>query len=247
MSGSLGTPLAIRLFCLLSTVHCLLSTALVGRAAEDAAEPLRKLSEQELDSLLDRLEAKLGRVRSLRANFVQEKHLSIFTDVVKSEGVLLFLRPDSVRFEMTKPYQSVLIAAERSVARYEFLDGHWQKMKSEGVTPVRVVTEQIAMWMAGKFRERKDVYGISATADGMVTITLTPRNEKFRQYVTAIELGLNKEESYFSTVTIREPGGDFTRMLFVNPEHNIDLPKQVFDTAGPAPPPLGPPSSDKRP
>jgi outer membrane lipoprotein-sorting protein len=207
----------------------------------------RALDERELAALLDRLETNLGKVRSLRTRFTQEKHLSIFTDVVRSEGMLLFLRPSAVRFEMTRPFRSVLIATERAAARYEFLDGRWQKMKPGGAAPVRLVTEQIASWLEGKLRERSDTYAISATADGSATITLTPRHKKFREFVTAIELALNKEETYFTSVTIREPGGDFTRMVFVRPEHNVDLPAALFDTAASAPPPLGPvPDGDGR-
>ena len=207
---------------------CLVSVASVAAAPRD-------LSEQELSALLDRLETKLGQIRTLRAGFVQEKHLSIFTDVVKSEGVLLFRRPDAVRFEMTKPFQSVLIAAGKSVARYEFLDGRWQKMKSGETTALRIVTGQIASWLEGKFRQKSDAYAISARADDATTVVLTPRAEKLRQFMTAIELALDKDETHFTSVTIREPGGDFTRMSFPNPKDNIDLPAELFDTAGPAP------------
>jgi outer membrane lipoprotein-sorting protein len=210
-----------------------------GRGGEERPlPPPRTLNAQELAALLDRIEGKLGQVHSLRADFIQEKHLSLFTDVVKSEGVLMFVRPNAVRFETTQPFQSVLIAAEKSVARYEFLDGHWQKMMPGGAAVVRIVTGQIASWLEGKFRAKSDLYEISATDAGGITITLLPRDAKFREFVTAIELALAKEETHFTSVTIREPGGDFTRMLFTHPLHNVELPKQLFDTGGATPPPL---------
>ena len=222
----------------LAMVLALLVATARGREGEAPAEPPRTLNAPELAALLDRVEGKLGQVHSLRADFVQEKHLSLFTDVVTSEGVLLFVRPNAVRFEMTKPFQSVLIAAGKSVARYEFLDGRWQKMMPGGAAVVRIVTQQIASWLEGKFRAKSDLYEISAADAGGITITLLPRDAKFREFVTAIELALAKEETHFTSVTIREPGGDFTRMLFTHPRHNVELPKQLFDTGGATPPPL---------
>ncbi len=218
----------------LSVLLCL--PALEARGAE----PPRKLSEQELTALLDRLEAKLGQVSSLRADFTQKRHLSLFTDVVRSEGALLFARPDAVRFETTRPFQSVLIAAGRSVAKYEFLDGRWQKLKpGGGAAAMRLVTEQIATWLGGKLRCKADAYELSATADAdAVTITLAPRHERLRQFIAAIELTLNRNETHFDVVTVREPGGDLTRMLFKHPKHDVELPKGVFDTTGATPPPL---------
>jgi outer membrane lipoprotein-sorting protein len=217
----------------------LLAALARGREGEAPAAPPRTLNAPELAALLDRVEAKLGQIRSLRADFVQEKHLSLFTDVVASEGVMLFVRPNTVRFEMTKPYQSVLIAAGKSVARYEFLDGRWQKMMPGGAAVVRIVTEQIASWLEGKFRAKSGLYEISAAeAGGIVTLTLLPRDAKFREFVTGIELALAREETHFTSVTIREPGGDFTRMLFAHPRHNVELPQRLFDTGGSAPAPL---------
>ena len=153
--------------------------------------------------------------------------------------MLLFQRPGAVRFEITKPFRSVLIASGKSAAKYEFIDGRWHKMKQGGAAAVRMVTEQIASWLAGRLREKADTYAISATAADAVTITLTPRDKKFREFVTAIELTLSTDETHFTAVVIREPGGDFTRTRYVAPRHNVALPKGLFDTTGPAPQPLG--------
>jgi len=205
-----------------------------------AGEPPATLDAAQLDALLARLEKKLGSVRSLRADFMQEKHLSIFTDVVRSRGVLVFQRPDAVRFEMTEPFESAFIAAGKAVAKYERIDGRWQKMRSAQMTAARMVTEQIAGWLEGRFRDNTDRYAITATPATPPTIVLTPRNRKFREFLARIELALSPDETHFSSVTIHEPGGDFTRMLFQNPRHNLAIPPSVFDTTGAAPSPLPP-------
>ncbi len=229
---------------LLSGLLLVIAAPVFAEDMEKGAAP-RKLNAKELASLLDRLEKKLSKIRTMRADFIQEKHLSIFTDVVKAEGVLLFRKPDTVRFEMTKPFRSVLIAAGKSAAKYEFIDGRWKKLKPEA-SAARMVAEHISLWLEARFREKMDLYDISAVAADTTIITLTPKNKKFRQFITVIELTLHKSEEHFSAVTIREPGGDFTRMLFPDPKHDIDLPGKLFDTTGAAPAPLDSPAEKSR-
>ena len=47
--------------------------------------------------------------RSVYLEFTQERHLKLFTEPLKSEGVMLIERPDQIRWETTAPYQSILL------------------------------------------------------------------------------------------------------------------------------------------
>jgi outer membrane lipoprotein-sorting protein len=206
----------------------------------DAKEP-RQLTPQELDALLGRLEGNLGALRSLRTDFTQEKHLSIFTEAVRSEGVCLFLPPDKVRFEITAPFESVTIARQRSVARYERIEGRWRKLTPGNADLMLAVTGQIATWLRGRFREEDGIYDVQATVGAETTVILLPKNEEFRKRIRAIELGVGADERRITSVVIRERGGDFTRIVFHGERQNLDLPEALFDTDAPAPvsvPPL---------
>lgn len=210
------------------------SAAAKAPPTSPAASP-KTMTEAGRQAFLDRLERDLGAIRTLKAYFDQEKHLSLFTDVVHAEGVCLFVRPDTIRFEITKPFQSVLITREKAVAKYDCIDGRWRKIPLREARILLIVTSQIASWLGGHFRDQSDVYDIAVTADKPHTIILTPRHEEFRKHITAIELGLSEDSARVSTATIREPGGDFTRMTFTREERDIAIPADVFDTAGAAP------------
>ncbi len=193
------------------------------------------LTETELDELLVTLEKELGSIQTLRTDYVQEKHLSIFMNPIMVRGRLFFLRPDNVRLEITEPFHSVLIAQHKSVAKYEFLDDEWKKLSIGIPDAVLMVTGQIATWLQGRFRDKSDIYKISATSDEPTIIILTPRHEKFKEFITAIELELTEEKDRISSVTIRESGDDFTRMTFSNQERDVALPALLFDTTGDVP------------
>ena len=196
---------------------------------------LPKMSDKDLQSLLDRLENTLGKIRTLEARFVQEKKLSIFRDIVKSEGLLVFQRPDRVRFEITEPFQSAIVTNGKSAARYELVDGAWKKLDAVDAEVMAMVTGQICSWIEGRFREKSDVYEISALASTPVTVVLTPRNERFRKYIEAIELSLAPDETKVTAVTVREPGGDSTVMRFTHERRDRDIPPEVFDVTAAAP------------
>ena len=209
-------------------------------AGEPKPAPPRELSAAELKELLATLSKEMGSIRTLRAAFVQEKHVSLFTEVVKVEGWTFFSRPDCVRLEMTAPFRSALIAQGKSVAKYEFADGQWQKLKLQSPDVVLKVTGQIAAWLQGQL-DKEGIYTVSAlaAADGQVSVVLVPKAEELRKYISATELGLSADRKRLVSVTIREPGGDFTRMTFSAEERDVELPKEIFSTSGPAPTDLG--------
>lgn len=204
-------------------------------ANNDSGPTSSLLTETELEELLVTLEKELGSIQTIRTDFVQEKHLSIFINPVMARGRLFFLKPDNVRFEITEPFHSVLIAQSKSVAKYEFVENEWKKLNIGIPDALLMVTGQIATWLQGRFRDKSDIYKISATTDEPPIIILTPRSEKFKKFITAIELELTEEKDRIASVTIRESGDDFTRMTFSNQESDVALPISLFDTAGDAP------------
>lgn len=204
------------------------------------AEPAKPLTEAALEKLLKKLEEELGDIQTLWTEFKQEKHLSVFSDVVKAEGTCLFRRPDTVRFELTKPFHSVMIAKGKTVEKFELVDRQWRKLKLGNPDAVRMVTGQIASWLQGKFRDQNDIYEISAMASQHTTLILTPREKRLREYISSIELTLTDDQKRIASVTIRESEGDFTVMRFTQEQRDVPLPERVFDTAGAEPTPLPP-------
>jgi len=211
----------------------------VGHAQPTTQPAARSLSPAEVDAVLDHLEACLADVKTISMDFEQEKHLSVFSDVVKSKGICRFVRPDAVRFEITEPFGSVLIARQRSVAKYEKMSDGWHKLDIEGADMILTVTGQIAVWLEGKFRAQKDIYDIAATESDHLTIVLTPRSREMKKQIQSVELDLSEpQRDRVTRVTIREAGGDYTQIDFLNEQRNGAIDPRLFATDGDAPTPL---------
>ena len=220
-------------------VLCLLGLAAANAGVEKAyaggpAPPKTAaalLPRAELNALLDRVENDLRSLESLQVKFTQEKHLAIFTEPVKASGLLLFRRPNDIRFEITEPFQSVLIARDRSVAKYEFMDQKWMKLNPGMGDAILLVTDQLALWIQGRLREASSAYDVAATKEPEPTVILTPAQAKLKDFIARIELKLAYSPTRVVSLVIREPNGDFTIVDFSNEERNPQFPPAYFDPA----------------
>jgi len=168
---------------------------------------------------------------------VQEKHLAIFTEPVRAEGAMYFLAPDSVRFEITQPFRSVLIARRKAMASYEHVGGKWKKLRVAAPDGILMVMRQIASWLQGRLHRQDGIYDISARVGDRTVVLLTPKHEKLKKYVSVIELALSEKWDRITSIVIREPAEDYTRMTFLNEARNVDIEAAAFDTTGAEPPP----------
>src|SRR5215831_11367452 len=82
----------------------LLTAAAWSLAAETAPSPVPNPR-----PFLEELERKMTSVRSVFLEFTQERQLKLFTEPLRTEGVMLIEKPDRVRWETTKPFGSILL------------------------------------------------------------------------------------------------------------------------------------------
>ena len=190
------------------------------------------LEESKLEILLDEIEETLGGLTSLRTEFRQEKHLSLFKEPVHAQGILYFAQPKSIRFEITEPYHSVLITNGKSVAQFEHINGRWKKLRSGGTEAIRLVTDQIASWFQGQLRQENDTYQITADAASPTVLHLTPTDEDFARFVGRIDITLNADRTQIDQIEIHEPTGDFTRINFESTERDPEVPQRLFKATG---------------
>src|SRR5436190_22374226 len=122
----------------LISVASLIVFAVTALTAEPALQPVA-----DPQPILQDLQRKMTSVRSVYLEFTQERHLKLFAEPLKSEGVMLIDRPDLIRWETTSPYQSILMGDHKSVAQFENEAGAWKKLKLGFPQMLRRVMEQM--------------------------------------------------------------------------------------------------------
>ena len=197
----------------------------VGAADEAPLQPVAAAA-----PLLQALQQKMSSLKSVQLDFTQERHLELFTEPLTSEGVMLIGRPDLIRWETTAPYQSILLGDKKSVAQFEKEDGAWKKLKLGFPQMLKRVMEQMALMNQGKLDALTSDFTITvATNRSAAVLTLVPKDKDVRGMLAALEVWMQPDFSATREVVMREPGGDFTRIIFKHERRNVIFPAGTFD------------------
>ena len=183
-------------------------------------------------TLLD-LQQKMAGVKSVYLEFTQERVLKLFSDPLKSEGVMLVERPDKIRWETTAPYQTILLGDRNSVAQFEFNDGQWEKLKLGFPQLLQRVMQQMSAMNQGNIGAMLNDYTASVATNADVVLTFVPKDENVRGMLSSLEVHLPPDLSTTREVVMNEPGGDLTRITFQNEKRDVTFPAGTFDQTKP--------------
>lgn len=183
--------------------------------------------------ILDDLQHKMSSVSSVYFEFAQERQLKLFTDPLRSEGIMLIARPDQIRWETTSPYQSILLGDRKSVAQFEFSDGKWEKLKLGFPQLLQRVMNQMALMNQGKLDALTADYSVSVATGAVAVVTLVPKDPNARSVLASLEIRMAPDFSTTREVVMNEPNGDLTRIVFHNEHRGAAFPAGTFDQTKP--------------
>ena len=201
-----------------------LTTLAATNEVASVAEPQPVLSD---------LQSKMASVKTVYLEFTQARVLKLFSEPLKTEGVMLIARPDKIRWETTAPYQSILIGDQKTVAQFEFNDGKWEKLKLGFPQLLQRVMQQMALMNQGKLDALMTDYKIFVTTGAMTVLTMVPKDENVRGLMSSLEVHLLPDLSATREVVMNEPNGDLTRITFHNEKRDVEFPAKTFDQSKP--------------
>jgi len=185
---------------------------------------------------LDEISRAMGGVKTVFARFVQERHLSLFQEPLRSEGFLCCQKPGRIRWEITQPYRSVLVSDGSGVAQFEWIDDQWKRLDLGLADAMQQIVNQIAGIIEGRYASRKQEFEITVAPSGAgPVLTLVPQQEKVRKMMRAIEVHLAADLKGTRRVVLRENNADFTEIRFEEQVTDGVFPSATFDRAKPAP------------
>ncbi len=171
------------------------------------------------------IKAASGKLTSVRADFVQEKHMKILSRPLVSRGVFFYQGPGSLRWEYQTPVQSILLMHDGETKRY--VQG------AEGITEdsgahlqfMQIVLQEIARFLGGRFDENPS---FDAGLELGRKIVLTPKEASFSKLIRRIEVVLSDRPGLIESVTIYESEDSFTTLMFKNADLNRKIPNSLF-------------------
>jgi outer membrane lipoprotein-sorting protein len=179
--------------------------------------------------ILQDLQRKMSSLGSVYFEFVQERHLKLFNEPLKSEGVMLIERPDQIRWETTAPYQSILLGNHKSVAQFERMDGNWKKLKTGFPQMIKRVMDQMSLMHQGKLDALTSDFTISVSTGRVARVTMVPKDETVRGMLASLDIIMPTDFSATREVVMNEPNGDSTRIIFNRERREVKFPAGTFD------------------
>lgn len=164
-------------------------------------------------------------IRSVQAEFTQEKHLKILVRPLVAKGVFAFQAPQSLRWEYLSPLHSILLMHDGRIQKMVERDGRFEQDNGAGIDSMQIVLQDIGSWLDGRFTDNP-VFNVTRADDR--TVVLTPKEPGLQSIISRIELRLGHEEGMMESVTIFEGPDAFTRLTFTKTALNREIPASAF-------------------
>jgi outer membrane lipoprotein-sorting protein len=178
----------------------------------------------------DSIQAAADGVKTVQADFTQEKHLPILKKPLLSTGRFAYQSPGNLRWEYLQPVRSILLMYRGETQRFLESEGRLVPDRSAGLQAMSVVMDEITAWLQGRFDDNP-MFAAELAADGK--ILLTPTAQGMAKLIHRIELQLADRPGAIDTVTIYEDKAAFTRLIFRNLRLNSKLSDALFQEAEP--------------
>ena len=175
----------------------------------------------------DRLRRDAARISSLSADFVQKKSMKILSKPLVSTGKFFYAAPDSIRWEYVKPIRSIVISEKGTSKRYIASGGKMIEDKTGGVQAMKIVLDEVAGWMKGKFSANPS-FAASVREGSETVIVLTPTGKNTAGMIEKIEITVSRKDAVVKTVRIVEGAAAETRIDFLRTAVNPALPPGTF-------------------
>jgi outer membrane lipoprotein-sorting protein len=171
------------------------------------------------------IRAAAGKIQSIEADFVQEKHMRILARPLISRGHFIYKTPASLRWEYSHPMQRVMLMHKGDVRRFLQSENGWVEDTANNLQSMDFVLQEISNWLNGRFDENP-MFEASLASGGK--IVLTPKESGMDQFIQRIEMVMADQPGIMKEVLIYESSDSFTRFKFITPKINQPLAEALF-------------------
>ena len=202
-------------------IFCLFSGMIYAQSSKEVA-----VTGAQLSQLTQAISKAHQQVKTLSANFTQEKTSTLFTEKMVQKGVFCYQSPKQLRWEYKSPKALTLL----------FNDTKVTVLTDKGAinNPNKMLNEMgkmIINTINGTNMSDNDNFDISYlknNQDGSYIAVLNPTNKKIKANYSSIRVILNGKNYLAEKVILNESNGDVTTITFSNMKINTTLPEGIF-------------------
>ena len=188
-----------------------LGLPLAGLSLSVAARPALA---DDLKAALDDLAKARGTLKTMVAPFTQTRSIGLLSSDVKSTGELTLVRPDKLRWELFPPDATTYWIVPEGIFVKSATSGKAQKAPA-GAGGFSLVLSDIMTFLGGDLSTLTQRYDLSCPSrEGGITLVAIPKSEQVKKALSRLEIKTTPELWAMSKVTIDEPSGDKSVIVF---------------------------------
>jgi outer membrane lipoprotein-sorting protein len=163
---------------------------------------------------------------AIKADFVQEKNLSLLSEKISSKGKFWFKKNNLVRMEYNQPYQYLVVINNNNVM---IKDGQKEnKMSTKSNKLFQQINRMMVDCVQGTALNNPDFkVSVFENAGGWL-VELSPVVKGMKDYFKNINIILAKKDYSVNRLEMFEQSGDNTIISFTNKELNASIPDALF-------------------
>jgi outer membrane lipoprotein-sorting protein len=191
-----------------------------GGAAPPPADAREKLEGDKLDAALADIARARKSVRTMRANFTQERKLTLLATTVKSTGELAYVAPDRLRWELAPPDDVVYLIGPEGLS-YRTRSSH-ATVPATGATVAKALADLRAL-LGGDLAQLKDRYVLSGTRGTAGDVEISGAAKDKAAAVRGFTLTLDKTLVIPVKARLLEGKTDYIDIVFSNGQLNVPI------------------------
>ncbi|MEO5682574.1 MAG: outer membrane lipoprotein carrier protein LolA [Chitinophagaceae bacterium] len=166
------------------------------------------------------------RTQSIKADFTQEKNLSLLSEKITSKGKFWFKKDNLVRMEYNQPFQYLVIINKTNVF---VKDGQKEnKISTKSNKLFQQVNRMMVDCVQGTALSNPDFKVTVFENAGAYLIELLPVVKGMKDYFKNINIVLSKKDYSVNKLEMYEQSGDNTVISFINKELNASISDALF-------------------
>ncbi len=181
---------------------------------------------KDVSAVVQKITEASKKINTIQCDIEQQKQVSMLADKAVSKGKFYFKRTNMVRIDYTRPTKNLVVMNAGKMLVQD--DKKTSKMDMHRSKMFQQLSNIIIGSIDGSLFTGKDFKVSYAESKTQVQVTLKPVSKTLANYLSTIELVLDKKDYTAVSLQMNEPSGDNTLLLFTNKQLNVAVADDLF-------------------
>ena len=167
------------------------------------------------------------KTQTIESDFVQEKHLSMLSDVITSEGVFKFKKENKIRWEYQKPFKYLVLINNNKISIKD--ENKTNTFDAKSNKAFEMMNTIIGNCLKGTILNSQADFKLNYFENTeFYVVKMIPKKKEVLSVLSEISLFFDKSDMTVSKIKMQESTDDFTLIVFKNKKQNVNISDEAF-------------------